>query len=107
MLFVSAPKVICRIGVTGAGAYTVTGSVQRPAVRRQLTRLWNRLARTIRTPRPPESGTAQVRVRAPRGTRHGLANTLQQYPSLLLASQFERAEAERSDRHRAGGQVLA
>ena len=96
VLFVSAPRVICRIGVTGAGAYTVTGSVQRPAVRRQLTRLWNRLARTIETPSGLRRVTAaQVRVRAPRGARHGLANSLQQYPALLLASQFERAEAQR------------
>ena len=96
LLFVSAPNVICRIGVTGPRAYTVTGSVRRPAVRGQLTRLWNRLARTVETPSGLRKVTAaQVRTEAPPAARHGLANTLQQYPALMLASQFERAEAKR------------
>jgi hypothetical protein len=96
LLFVSAPSAVCRLGVRGTGAYTVTGSVRRPAVRRQLTRLWNRLARTVDTPSGLRRVTVtQVRTAAPPAARHGLASTLQQYPPLLLASELERAEARR------------
>ena len=95
--------------VFSAGAFTLAGSVRQPAVRQLLTNLWNRLARTVETPSGLRSVTAaQVRPAAPPGALRGLANTLQQYPRLRLASPFERAEAKRLlDRDGARGEGVA
>jgi hypothetical protein len=83
--------------VFSAGAFTLAGSIREPGVQRLLANLWERLARV--------KGTSEAGLRPaiglpkgdslPAGTLRGLAHTLQQYPTVELASDVERAEAER------------
>jgi hypothetical protein len=79
-----------------AGAFTLAGSLRQPTVRRLLTNLWKRLARaTDLSSGLRRISLADLRRTAPASARRGPASTLRQYPSLRLATPFERAEAMR------------
>ena len=82
--------------VFAAGAFTLAGAVRQIPVRRLLNHLWRRLGRTLETPNGLRSGRRSLLCPlAPPGALRGLVSKLKQYPTLRLATPFERSEARR------------